>query len=206
MSAHPHPPLPRSAENSPLCDDFCRTHWQHLYHIARQRGCDPQTAQDAVQDLFLSLVRRGILALLSRQPPATQVRFLTIRLRCILINRWRGSTRQRRGGPQATLSLDDEHVPEPAHHDTPASLHDHAWLSGCLTLALTRLRQQTPAPTWQQLQPHLLGEQHAPQPSGAQRVALHRARKKLRRLVREAMNGSFQDWTDHLPRHRRHVA
>ena len=32
-----------------------------------------------------------------------------------------------------------------------------------------------------------------------QRVALHRARKKLRDLVRQEMNGSFKDWSSLLP-------
>jgi hypothetical protein len=40
----------------------------------------------------------------------------------------------------------------------------------------------------------LLEDLDTPQ-SSAQRVAVHRARRKLRGLVREEMNGSFKDWS-----------
>lgn len=199
MPAHAASSTSLRAESTSLDNDFCRTHWSRLYHLARQRGCDPQTAQDAVQDLFLNLLRRGHIEALAQQAPALQAHHLSIRLRHLLINRWRDASRQCRSGSLPDLSLDDDHIPEPAHHDTPATRHDRAWLHGCLTQAITRLQAEIPVPAWQHLHPLLLEEHHSPQ-SGAQRASLHRARKKLRHLVREAMNGSFQDWSHHLPR------
>ena len=91
------------------------------------------------------------------------------------------------------LSLDDELVPEPRTHITPAMEADRPWLANCLTVAIDRLRLQTREQTWDQISPVLLNEGETAQ-SGAQRVAVHRARQKLRHLVREEMNGSFQDW------------
>lgn len=201
MSARDSSTSSPHAKSLSLDNDFCRTHWSRLYHLACQRGCDPQTAQDAVQDLFLNLLRRGHIEALSQQAPVLQAQHLSVRLRHLLINRWRDASRQCRSSSLPDLSLEDDHIPEPAHHETPATQHDRAWLQGCLTQAITRLQSEIPAPVWQHLHPLLLEEHRSPQ-SGAQRTALHRARKKLRHLVREAMNGSFQDWNHHLPRQR----
>lgn len=189
---------PTSASSSASttdCDAFCRQHWPQLHRLASHRGCDPQTAQDVVQDLFLGLLRRGVLADLSQLPLATQSSYLSMRLRCLIINRWRDAHRQRRGGALTFVSLDSEtgNLPEPALHDTPATYHDRAWLADCISAAVSRLQTQTSSSAWQQIQPVLLDESEVPQ-TNAQRTALSRARKKLRLLVREEMNGSFQEW------------
>lgn len=178
-------------------DTFCQYHWPRLLHLARQRGCDPQTAQDVVQDLFLSLLRRGVLDALAVESPSAQAGYLATNLRCLLINRWRDAHRQRRGGQTSTVSLDDEEVPEPACGETPATHYDRAWLSGCIRQAMVRLEKQTSSQVWQQLQP-ALEDDPADIKTSARRTALHRARKRLRLLVREEMNGSFQDWSESL--------
>lgn len=186
-----------SSSSAPTTDGdaFCSQHWPQLYRLACHRGCDPQTAQDVVQDLFLSLLRRGVLTDLSQQTIAAQSSYLSMRLRCLIINRWRDAHRQRRGGSLTFVSLDSEadNLPEPALHDTPATHHDRVWLADCISTAVSRLQTETSSSAWQQIQPVLLDESEVPQ-TNAQRTALSRARKKLRLLVREEMNGSFQEW------------
>ena len=199
------PPMSTSVQNRPqphandasACEDLCQEHWLRLCHLARLRGCDPQTAQDAVQEVFLSLLRRGVLPSLSGKPAAIQASYLSMRLRCVLINRWRDARRQRRGSPDSLLSIDAHEAIEPATQETPATHHDNAWLGRCLATAFDRLRSQTPAIAWQQVQPILLEEATPPQ-SGSQRAAVYRARQKLRLLVQEEMNGSFTDWSSQL--------
>ncbi len=178
--------------SSAALDTFCRVHWLRLHAVACQRGCTPLDAEDSVQDLFLNLARRGLLDDLFLRPEEAQIAYLSMRLRCLIQNRWRDAHRLRRGGQTALLSLDD--VPDVPCHEASATNHDRAWLAGCITAAMSRLCQQTRAQTWQQISPVLLEDLDTPQ-SAAQRVAVHRARRKLRGLVREEMNGSFKDWS-----------
>lgn len=181
-------------------DSFCRAHWQRLHDQACKRGYTAMDAEDAVQEVFLYLARLDLLDDLLQRSEDAQHYYLSLKLRNLLMNRWRNAHRQRRGGQMPVLSLNDEAVFGEANRicDKPlTSHHDRVWLANCITTAVSRLRQQTRAQTWLQISPALLDEIDAPQ-SGAQRVALHRARKKLRGLVREEMNGSFKDWSDDL--------
>lgn len=180
-------------DNAAALDTFCRAHWQRLHALACMRGSTPPDAEDTVQELFHQLARRGMLDDLLRWSEEAQMSYLSMKLRCLLFNRWRDAHRQRRSGPQPVLSLEEEGVPEPPCHETPATHHDRVWLAGCITTAISRLRQQTRAQIWRQISPALFGDLESAQ-TGAQRVALHRARKKLRGLVREEMNGSFNEW------------
>ncbi len=181
-------------------EEFCRRHWSPLCHLARHRGCDSHAAQDVVQDLFAGLVRQGVLDALPQRPLPAQKAFLTLRLRRLLINRWRDARAQRRGGSLEILPLDETTLDEAKTpvQNPPTSAHDRAWLARCIDVAVIRLREQTRAQTWQRIQPALLEDHTPPGQSGAGRTAVHRARKKLRGLVREEMNGSFKDWNDGL--------
>ena len=87
------------------------------------------------------------------------------------------------------LALED--VSEPPCHETPATHFDRVWLAHCIAAAVSRLSAQIRQHDWQQIGPMLL--------DATRRVALHRARKKLRDLVRQEMNGSFKDWSNLLP-------
>lgn len=197
----PRPSITPASDADAETDAFCRLHWPRLHRLACHRGCDPQTAQDVVQDLFTRLIRHGDLTRLVREPLAIQNTHLSQRLRCLLINRWRDAHRQRRGGEIIWVSMDSEtaHFSEPATHDTPAAQHDRVWLAQCISTAVSRLQTQTTSSAWQHIRPVLLEETDtaAGFPSAqtnAQRTALCRARQKLRHLVREEMNGSFQEW------------
>jgi DNA-directed RNA polymerase specialized sigma24 family protein len=175
-------------------DLFCRAHWRPLHAAACQRGCAPVDAEDVVQDVFLSLARRGLIESLVNRPVEAQASYLFLRLRQVIINRWRDARRQCRGALEMAVSLEDENVPELPTHITPATEADRPWLAQCLSDALDRLRLQTRASLWNEIGPCLLDAERENARSGAQRVALHRARQKLRVLVREEMNGSFKDW------------
>lgn len=177
-----------------MLDSFCRAHWPRLHAAACQRGCTPLEAEDVVQELFLSLARRGMMENLAGRPVESQTAYLFLRLRCVLINRWRDAHRQRRGASLEVLPLDDELMPELSVHSTPDREADRAWLDRCITQAVERLRVQTRAKTWFEISSDLIEPASETVSTGARRVALHRARKKLRHLVREEMNGSFKDW------------
>ncbi|MES2597465.1 MAG: hypothetical protein V4662_19100 [Verrucomicrobiota bacterium] len=186
--------MPPAASNVPSLDSFCRAHWRRLHAAACQRGCSIVEAEDTVQELFLSLARRGVLEQLVSQSVEKQTSYLFLRLRCLLINRWRHANRQRRAGSAEALPLDDELMPELRTYTTPATEVDRPWLSACITVAVNRLRQQTRAEIWHEISPDLIDGECTAVHSGARRVALYRARQKLRHLLREEMNGSFKDW------------
>lgn len=162
---------------------FYQRHYPQLRTHACGLGCDPHSAEDAVQDLFLRLLRHGRLHSLT----TLSSQYLRLRLRCQLMNRWRDSHRLRRGGtctfipllqPDGTaLEIADERAPIPGSSPrlSEQSLHN----------ALQILRQELKPITWQRVGPILEDDQPAtPQPpSPATRVALHRARKRLRELL-----------------------
>ena len=162
---------------------FYQRHYPQLRTHACGLGCDPNTAEDAVQDLFLRLLRTGRLHSLT----TLSSQYLRLRLRCQLMNRWRDSHRQRRGGTctfipllqpdGTTLDIADERSPIPGN---PPRLSEQS-----LHSALQTLRQELKSITWQRISPILEDDQpSAPQPpSPATRVALHRARKRLRELL-----------------------
>lgn len=179
---------------SNMLDLFVLAYWRRLHAAACQRGCSPVEAEDVVQDVFLSLVRRGLIESLASRPIEAQASYLFLRLRSVLMSRWRDAHRQCRGALEMSVSIDEESVAELLTNATPATEADRPWLAKCISSALDRLRWQTRAPQWQEISPWLLDEQPGGARSGAQRVALHRARQKLRVLVREEMNGSFKDW------------
>ncbi|WP_395753898.1 RNA polymerase sigma factor [Prosthecobacter sp.] len=163
--------------DSDLTNDFCRTHWSRLYSIARQRGCDPHSAEDAVQEVFLSLVRRQKMAELVLAPLAQQQMHLTVSLRCRISNAIRDQHRLKRGGSAVFVSLDEFEI---ADERTPsAALPD-------LRKALEALRKEMKPDAWSKLLPALLGDAPCRQQTGAYRAALCRARRRLRQLVNEA--------------------
>lgn len=176
-------------------DCFCRKHWLRLCAVARQRVHDEQEAQDAVQEVFMRLVQQGKLIAIVQMPDSVQqIATLLSRLNGLLKNRWRNQHRQRRGGDMNFVSLQDDaatHL-EPADHQTPVRILATAWVYEVIEAALTRLRSEMPSAEWSALEPalyHDTGSNGAPQ-SGAFRVAVHRARQRLRWLITHEVPGA----------------
>jgi DNA-directed RNA polymerase specialized sigma24 family protein len=145
--------------------------------MARQRGCDPQSAEDAVQEVFLSLVRRQKIAELVLVPLAQQQMHLTVSLRCRISNAIRDQHRQKRGGMAVFVSLDDLEIA-----DERAASPD----LGLIRHGLEMLRKEMKPEAWTRLAPALVGDAPCRQQTGAYRVALCRARRRLKQLVNEA--------------------
>lgn len=189
MTPQPHESQPTYRDS---CHDeisaFYLRHYPQLRRHAHGLGCDPHTAEDAVQDVFLRLLQHDRLRMLATLPGQHQQASLRLRLRCHLVNRWRDARRLRRGGhhpfvpllqPDGTaLEIADERAPIPGSSPrlSEQSLHN----------ALQILRQELQPHTWQRVRPFLDADEtpssHSPQ-SSATRVALHRARQRLRELL-----------------------
>lgn len=167
---------------------ICRHHWPVLHAAAMRRGCDVHVAEDAVQDLFCGLIRRGQLHHLGSLPAAHQTARLTTKLRHEMANRWRDARRIKRGGGQVFIPLwnndgtpleitDEQLSPDP----TEATARRRV-----LRRAILALRAELKPATWNFIAPWLLGLERGKM-SGALRVALHRARARLRELISESL-------------------
>jgi DNA-directed RNA polymerase specialized sigma24 family protein len=184
-----------NADTSRQSNDFCRTHWRRLYALARQRGCDPQSAEDAVQEVFLSLVRRQKMAVLILAPLSQQQQYLTVSLRCRIANAIRFRHRKKRGGAAVFVSLDDhEMFPcEIADERTqPIAIHSTLPEPALLKHALRLLRQEMKPEVWSRLSPTLLGDAPCQQQNESYRVALHRARRRLKQLIASRQKASLR--------------
>ena len=168
-------------------DCFCRTHWLRLCAVARGRGLDEHESQDAVQDVFMRLLQRDQLIAVTELPsPDHQAAYLTVRLHRELHHRWRDQRRLRRGGGAVIVSLSDDAATfsEPAHHRTAEWYLSVAWVNEILENAFARLRAELKPAAWDALEPVLrqTDETTESQP-GAVRIALHRARHRLRDML-----------------------
>lgn len=171
-----------------------RRHFDSLCAFARARGCESHDAEDAAQELFAKLVARGQIERAAAIPdPGEQSAFLLARMRTLLIKRWQHRTRQRRGGGCVCFSLHDEEgwpIDVADEHPTPDREQDREWAREVLEKALERMNRELCSTgrqeVWQRLESDLVDE--TPQreaQSGALRVALFRARRRLRDFIRE---------------------
>lgn len=182
---HSPSPLESSAQ-------LYRRHWSSLCAFARARGCELHDAEDAVQELFAKLVAQGQderAAAIS--DPGEQAAFLLARLRTHLIKRWKHRTRLRRGGGMSCLSLTSEEGAEWDVLDqqaTPDAALDRCWARQVLDQALERMSAELQAQgredLWGCLEHSMTCSVRHERPlPGALRVALHRARRRLRILI-----------------------
>jgi DNA-directed RNA polymerase specialized sigma24 family protein len=166
------------------CDHLYRRHQFSLVSFARLRGCDEHEAWDVVQDLFLRVFKRGMIEKLSSLTDEVQRAWLLRMLRWEISNYHRHRSRHKRGGATVLESLDgmledDQDVPV---HITPATEHDRRWALAVLERGLSRLCAATAAKMWIKVEPFLCdGTTNA---SNATRVAVHRARCRLRDFIR----------------------
>lgn len=179
-----------------------RRHFASLCAFARSRGCEMHDAEDATQELFAKLVAQGQIDRASAIPDnGEQSAFLLARMRTLLIKRWQFRTRQRRGGGCVCFSLhDDEGQPVDVAdaHATPDREQDRDWAREVLEKALERMNQELCASgrreVWERLESDLVDEAtHTAAQSGALRVALYRARRRLRDFIREQLGTNTEE-------------
>ena len=142
----------------------------------------------------MRLLQRDQLVAIAELPSLDQqTAYLTIRLHRELHHRWRAARRQRRGGGAVTISLSDDTATyrEPSHQHTAEWHLSVAWVNEVLENAFTRLRAELKPAAWDVLEPALrdAGHETRAQP-GSVRIALHRARHRLRKMVALEVEGA----------------
>jgi DNA-directed RNA polymerase specialized sigma24 family protein len=123
-------------------DEVCRLYWYPLYAFARRRGLGPEDAEDATQAFFATLLEANLLG--EADPALGRLRsFLLRAFARDLADARRHSTRLKRGGPVAPVSLDlaaaeDRYQAEPAGAE-PAHQFEVAWAEVVLASALRQV-------------------------------------------------------------------
>ncbi|HXP59125.1 MAG TPA: sigma factor [Dongiaceae bacterium] len=136
-----------TVESTAALDRLCRQYWQPLYYFVRRRGYNEPDAQDLTQGFFARLLEKGSIEAADRQRGRFRT-FLLTALGNYLANEWDRANRQKRGGGQHFLSLDEAVSAEagyqllPRDTATPDRLYDRRWAHGLLEAVLRRLRQE----------------------------------------------------------------
>jgi len=166
------------------CAFLYREHLVELLYLSRQRGIDEHEAQGLVQELFLRVFHLRLFRVLAERPYPSRRAWLVRTLRWMILNQHRHRSRQRRGGAVCVESL--EALVEEGHEitggDAPDVLHDRRWAMNVLERGLIRLRTTLKPAAWPVMEGILAGDGTAA--SGKQRVAAHRARLRLREMIR----------------------
>jgi RNA polymerase sigma-70 factor (ECF subfamily) len=128
---------------------LCRDYWYPLYAYVRRKGHSPEDASDLTQDFFAKLLANDFAQGIS--PEGGRFRsFLLTALNRFLVDEWRRSHRQKRGGNAFIGSLDAlisergeaSYVGEASSHETPEQLYQRAWAETLLTRVLQRLADE----------------------------------------------------------------
>jgi RNA polymerase sigma factor (sigma-70 family) len=182
---------------------LCRIYWYPLYGFVRRRGYDVHEAQDLTQEFLARLIQRRSLNLVV--PEKGRFRsFLLASLKNFLVNEWTRSQRQKRGGGQQLVSLDEEHAEtrykiEPLDTLTPENIYERTWAATLLEHVLVLLKRECAengkADIFEELKPLLCGERASATYSeiaakhgiseGAVKMTVMRLRLRYAALLRE---------------------
>lgn len=166
------------------CAELYRLHQAAMVGYSRLHGCNEHDAQDAVQELFFRACKLGIVIRLWESPVDAQRAWMFRVLRWIIANQIRRRCAARRGGQDAVESLDKllaegQDVPGAS---CPAKEHDRALVWGLVDRCLARMRLKS-GPDSSRRVPVSLFHMERRGTASAERVALHRMRRRLRDLV-----------------------
>lgn len=192
-------------------EELCRTYWFPLYAYVRRRGHNKEDAEDSVQAFFARFLAKNYLEGLSAERGRFRA-FLLASLKHFLINEWKKSQRQKRGGDEKLLSLDwqtaDTQFQVAATNEpSPEKAFDREWALALLAHVIERLRAECEADgkgkQFEQLKIFLIAGKGALSHADAAatlgmdetsvRVAVHRLRKRYRQLLRDEIAQTLTD-------------
>jgi RNA polymerase sigma-70 factor (ECF subfamily) len=183
-------------------EKLCQTYWYPLYAYVRRRGHSPQDAQDLTQAFFARLLEHHWVGGAERDRGRFRTFLLTAMSR-FLAGEWDKARAQKRGGGviHVPLQLDTAETRygcEPADDCTPEQCYERRWALTLLDAVLQRLRSEYEragrAELFAGLDSSLVGSRES-QPyaelapkldmsESAVKVAVHRLRKRFRKLLR----------------------
>ena len=189
---------------------LCELYWYPLYAFVRRQGNSPQDAEDLTQGFLASLLERDALGEL--QPEKGKFRaFLLACLKNFLANERDRERALKRGGGQATVSLDAQLAEqrwrlEPADELTAERIFLRGWAMTLLEGTLAELRSEFEVnergDLFDHLKVYLTGEATQTQAEVAAKfgltqdaikAAVYRLRDRFRRRLRAAIADTVAD-------------
>ena len=181
---------------------LCRTYWYPLYAYARRRGHSVEDSQDLAQAFFTRLLERHWIADADRGRGRFRT-FLLTAMNRFMADEWDKLRAQKRGGGVTHIPLqfndaESRYGCEPADNRTPEQYFERRWALTLLETVLQRLRAEYESAgkgrVFAALHSTLGGSDsrsyaelglEAGLSEGAVKVAVHRLRKRYRRLLRD---------------------
>jgi len=200
-----------SPQSDHALEELCQTYWFPLYAYVRRRGHNKEDAEDLTQAFFARFLAKNYLAGLSAERGRFRA-FLLASLKHFLINEWKKSQRQKRGGGEINLSLDwqtadTQFQVASTAEPSPDKAFDREWALALLAKVIERLRAECEAGGKSKQFEHLkifltagkgaVSHADAARSLGmdetAVRVAVHRLRKRYRQLLRDEISQTLTD-------------
>ncbi len=185
-------------------EELCRAYWYPLYAFVRFRGYSSNDAQDLTQSFFARIIETGGFA--SADPARGRFRsYLLGALKHFLANEWHSGQARKRGGGVRLIewdALDPEarYAGASEQSDDPEHLFDRAWaletIDGALQALRVEMAKAGKTEQFDALAGSLTGEEQLPREEiaarlkmseGAVKVAVHRLRRRYRKLLRAAI-------------------
>jgi RNA polymerase sigma factor (sigma-70 family) len=200
-----------SGERHRALEQICRTYWLPIYAFARSQGLAPPDAEDLTQTVLSGLLDRGSFEQVAAEKGKLRS-FLRVATKNALREDWRKGKRLKRGGGATMLSLDYEDAErrcsmEVTDGETPETIFDRHWGLNLLERTMDRLQSlysgEGKSEVFDALR-DVLGQGRGQQnyedlaaslgmSEGAVRVAVHRLRKRYRRILKEEIALTLDD-------------
>ncbi len=187
---------------------LCQDYWRPLYHFARRRGSSPQDAQDLTQGFILRMLEKSTFGRADQERGRFRTFLITTFVQ-YMMNQHRDQTRQKRGGSQAMLSLDEDdaerqYAAQMQDWLTPERQYERSWALAMLERVMQRLREEYVKAgrllLFEVIQPHIAGGAGRPGYEGmaatlgmsttAVTVSMFRMRKRYGQLLREEIGST----------------
>lgn len=174
--------------------ELCALYWQPVYGFVRRSGCGPDDALDLTQGFFARILEGEDLARVDRARGRFRS-WLLVALQHFLANERRRARAQKRGGGQATISIDaraaeDDYACEPVDLTTPERIYERRWAMTILARVMADLAREDGA-RFERLRPLLTSDEGYEavaralgETVGALRVQVHRLRRAYRDRLR----------------------
>jgi RNA polymerase sigma factor (sigma-70 family) len=192
-------------------EELCGTYWFPLYAYVRRRNYSKEDAEDLIQGFFAKFLKKNYLENLDAERGRFRA-FLLASLKHFLINEWKRSNRQKRGGGEMALSLDwstadTQFQIASSAEPAPDKAFDREWATALLGRVIERLQSECESEGRGRHFAHLKvfltagkgtvshaeAAKRLSMDETAVRVAVHRLRKRYRQLLRDEIAHTLSD-------------
>lgn len=205
---------PSSSQAAEALEQLCRIYWYPVYGYVRGSGVGPEEARDLTQEFFTRLIEKDFLAAVHQERGRFRW-FLLCAVKRFLLNERDRASALKRGGSIRHVPFDGEKAErryrlDAAHADSPDRLFDRAWAADLITVVYQQLEEEYAlegkATLFNRLRALLSGDRlevtyaelgtALGMTEGAVKVAVHRARRRYRDLLRERVAGTLHSPAD----------